>query len=183
MRLRVNIERPVMLGLSPGWWKHVTSVDLTKRDGYAFVGDFLDDGMHDLPVGAVLVLKAPTGTAAQPAYTGTVYCLQPDGHLRQGVMVHHWNRDFLQLREAVSMALVVGSRAQFATATATATATSGTPSRPAQPAQRPGFTSVEALSRASDQDLVDELRRRPDAWRLFSDMELAEVMQTRGYRI
>lgn len=44
-------------GLRKVWWKHVTGTEpgMAKRGGYAIVGEFLGEGEHDLPLGAVVV--------------------------------------------------------------------------------------------------------------------------------
>ncbi|KAA0574587.1 hypothetical protein FZ983_27175 [Azospirillum sp. B21] len=177
MRLRIEIVRSVVIGMPAGWWKHVTSVDLSKRDGHAFEGAFLDSGAHDLPIGAVLVEKAPAGTITQPVYTGTAYVLQPNGTLLAQKKVANWTRDFLQLREAVSMALVT---ARHLSANLLVEASSHQKQSTPHPSQGVSCFSLEAVT---DEVLVAEMRRRPDVWRLFSDMELVEVMEARGYRL
>jgi hypothetical protein len=177
MRLRIEIERSVVIGMPAGWWKHVTSVDLSKRDGHAFEGTFLDSGAHDLPIGAVLVEKAPAGTMTQPVYTGAAYVLQPNGTLTAQKKVANWTRDFLQLREAVSMALVT---ARHLSANPTVAVLSIPNQSTPDSSQAVSGFSLEAVT---DEALVAEMRRRRDVWRLFSDMELVEVMEARGYRL
>lgn len=54
------------------WAKRVSSVDTTKTNGYAFVGDFLNTtSEHKLPVGAVIVEVCDTKISC--------YQMQPEG--------------------------------------------------------------------------------------------------------
>ncbi|HSJ28853.1 MAG TPA: hypothetical protein VLB67_11625 [Acidimicrobiia bacterium] len=64
------------------WAKVVYDVDPTKSSGWAFVGDFVNDGgIQDVPAGAVLLAYGETGSRANPHPAVKVYTINPDATL------------------------------------------------------------------------------------------------------
>lgn len=61
------------------WAKVVYSVDPTKSSGWAFVGDFINDGgIQDVPAGSVLMAYGETGSRTNPHPEVRVYTVNPD---------------------------------------------------------------------------------------------------------
>lgn len=61
------------------WAKVVYGVDPTKSSGWAFVGDFINDGgIQDVPAGSVLLLYGETGSRTNPHPEVRVYTVNPD---------------------------------------------------------------------------------------------------------
>jgi len=105
--VRIRPEIATGSGRRKGWIKHVTSVDTSKSNGYAFGGDFLTPGREtDLPVGAILVRVDPRGSAKNGWKEGHVLRLEADGDLTEitydGL---DWYKDFLTIRDTVIKAL------------------------------------------------------------------------------
>jgi hypothetical protein len=64
------------------WAKVVYSVDPTKSSGWAFVGDFINDGgIQDVPAGSVLLAYGETGSRTNPHPEVRVYSVNPDSTL------------------------------------------------------------------------------------------------------
>lgn len=64
------------------WAKVVYGVDETKSSGWAFVGDFINDGgIQDVPAGSVLLAYGETGSRANPHPEARVYTVNPDSTL------------------------------------------------------------------------------------------------------
>lgn len=105
--VRTKIRNETNSGNRCGWSKHVTSVDATKTNGYAFIGDFLPDNTEiELPVGAVIVQKHPEGSVKHSWESGHVYRLGSDGDLYEtNGKSYNWRRDFVSFRDAVVRAL------------------------------------------------------------------------------
>jgi hypothetical protein len=101
--VRVKIENEKNSGNRKGWSKLVTSVDVTKTDGYAFAGIFLNDNTEtDVPVGSVVVQKNPEGSVKNGWESGSCYVIGSDGKLyttHSGV--YKWKEQFLSLRDRV----------------------------------------------------------------------------------
>jgi len=77
--LRTTIEKPTGSGRREGWWKRVTGIDRDKSGGWAILGNFLNDGEQDLPVGAVLVCCDPRGSARHSWKGVSVHLATPKG--------------------------------------------------------------------------------------------------------
>lgn len=61
------------------WAKVVYDVDPTKSSGWAFVGDFINDGgIQDVPAGSVLLAYGETGSRTNPHSEVKVYTVNPD---------------------------------------------------------------------------------------------------------
>lgn len=103
MKVRVRIENTRVSGNRKGWTKHVTAVDTSKDNGYAFEGDFVNDGEHDLEVGAVLVSKDPAGSVKHGYHVGCCGVVQTDGGIKWVTdREYKWREDFLSFRDLVA---------------------------------------------------------------------------------
>jgi len=61
------------------WAKVVYEVDQSKSSGWAFVGDFINDGgIQDVPAGSVLLIYGETGSRTNPHPEVRVYTVNPD---------------------------------------------------------------------------------------------------------
>jgi len=108
MSVRVTIDNNMASGRRRGWTKHVTGVDASKSNGYALHGEFLNNGLHDLPAGAVLVTKNPAGSLSTGYHTGDLGIVQGDGTVQWEEVASDWQKEFLLLRDAVADALQGG---------------------------------------------------------------------------
>ena len=111
---RVRIECPTASRRRTGWTKLVTSVDKSKSNGYAFEGEWLDDGEYDLPVGAVVIAKAPGGSRSRPYDIGLCYRVTEDGLVQTNEDAgqswehgHNWRESFLTFRDHVAEQLAL----------------------------------------------------------------------------
>ena len=107
--VRIKFYAATGSGRRKGWGKVVDAVDATKRNGYAFDGEFLGDGEHDVPVGAVIVSVEPNGSAKHPTKYGRVHRITPDGEYQQ-LAAADWHEEFLTLRDAAAAALAGNTR-------------------------------------------------------------------------
>ena len=105
MNVRIQIENETNSGNRRGWHKRVTAVDQSKRNGYALEGEFLNDGEHDVEVGAVIVECYPTGSVKNGGKQGCVYVVQADGSLVRQHDSVDWHSQFPTLRDQVVEAL------------------------------------------------------------------------------
>lgn len=61
------------------WAKVVYEVDQSKSSGWAFAGDFINDGgIQDVPAGSVLLTYGETGSRTNPHPEVRVYTVNPD---------------------------------------------------------------------------------------------------------
>ncbi|MEX2424375.1 MAG: hypothetical protein WD990_10385 [Acidimicrobiia bacterium] len=61
------------------WAKVVFEVDQSKSSGWAFVGDFINDGgIQDVPAGSVLLIYGETGSRTNPHPEVKVFTVNPD---------------------------------------------------------------------------------------------------------
>jgi len=102
--VRIKIQNETNSGRRTGWTKHVTDVDTTKSNGYAFNGDFLPDYKEvDLPVGAILIQCNPQGSVKNSWKSGVCLSVEPDGTLRRlHEDTYDWRDDFLSFRDLVA---------------------------------------------------------------------------------
>lgn len=107
MNVRTRIKNETNSGSRKGWSKHVTSVDTTKTNGYALIGDFVPDNTEiELPVGAVIVQKHPEGSVKHSWESGHVYRLGSDGMLYEtDGKSYNWHKEFLSFRDQISTSL------------------------------------------------------------------------------
>jgi hypothetical protein len=103
--IRIRISASTNSGHRRGWFKHVTSVDTTKKNGYAFNGSFLRDGENDLPIGSIIVEQYPTGSVKNGVNKGIAYTVQESG-LVQFASCENFHRNFLSFRDTIADSLV-----------------------------------------------------------------------------
>jgi len=114
--VRTKIKNDMNSGRRKGWSKLVTSVDPSKNNGYAFEGEFLDDGKeYDLPVGSVVIQKHPEGSVKHAWESGHCYTLDGDGDLcytsdESGKESFDWHKEFLSFRDHVIAVLARSQR-------------------------------------------------------------------------
>ena len=95
---------PTASGRREGWGKHVTTVDTTKSNGFAFEGEFLCKGENELPEGAVVVQKRHTGSVKNFSWEWELGSVQESGKIAW--REETWGaRSFLSFRNAVAEAL------------------------------------------------------------------------------
>jgi hypothetical protein len=109
--VRIKLKAVNTSGNRNSWFKLVTSVDRSKRDGYAFGGEFIKAGVEiDLPVGSIILEKEPTGSVKNNGNDGNVYKVvaEPDSennsrnpHLELQ-FYYDWRREFLSLRDKLA---------------------------------------------------------------------------------
>lgn len=102
--IRTKIANETKSGNRRGWTKHVTSVDTTKTNGYAFHGPFVNDGQEvELPVGAVVVQQHPEGSVKHGWNSGRCYTLGANGELYEtDGKSYNWRNNFLSFRDHVA---------------------------------------------------------------------------------
>lgn len=106
--VRIKIKNEINSGKRSGWTKHVTNVDMTKTNGYAFEGEFIPGGKEiELPVGAILIQKNPEGSVKNGWWEAEVFRLSEDGTLIDLApdTKYDWKDDFLSFRDLVAEAL------------------------------------------------------------------------------
>ena len=96
-----SYETPTNSGRRRGWGRHVTDVDTSKRNGYAFEGEFLREGENEMPAGVVIVQKSPCGSVANGWWGWKVGTLQEDGEINW--REESWkSQSFLSFRDTVA---------------------------------------------------------------------------------
>lgn len=76
-RIRIRVTSETSSGRRRGWHKRVTAVDRERRGGYALKGEFLRDGLHDVPAGTVIVETEPTGSVKRGGMEARVWRIVP----------------------------------------------------------------------------------------------------------
>jgi hypothetical protein len=107
--IRTTIKPQTNSGGRSSWLKFVTSVDTAKKDGYAFEGEFLKlDQEIELPIGAIVIEKKPTGSVKTNGHQGNIYEVVEtpikdvrNPHL-QLIEYCDWHREFLTFRDRVA---------------------------------------------------------------------------------
>lgn len=118
--IRTKLIPHVASGKRESWFKHVTSVDKSVDNGYAFHGTFIPVRQEvELPVGAVVIECVPVGSVKHASKEGWIYVVTdtpsphgPDSasskyqpHLRrlpQLDVAWDWRADFLSFRDRVA---------------------------------------------------------------------------------
>jgi hypothetical protein len=107
--VRAKFKCTTASGNERSWLKLVTAVDITKKDGFAFSGEFLPLGKEtDVPVGAIVVEKEPINSVKNRAYIANVYqvVLEPIDDVRnpnlEFLTEFKWRGDFLSFRDYVA---------------------------------------------------------------------------------
>jgi hypothetical protein len=107
--VRTKIMCTTASGNAQSWFMLVKAVDTTKKDGYAFEGEFLPLRKEiDLQVGAIVIEKEPTGSVKNREYIGNVYRVVTESiedvrnaHLEY-LEEFKWRGDFLSFRDYVA---------------------------------------------------------------------------------
>lgn len=103
--VRMTLPSITASGGRRGWFKLVTSVDKSKTNRYAFEGEFLKSEVEiDLPIGAVLISKDPTGTLKNGGFDGYIYVVEASELCYDEKM--DWGRNFLSFRDKVAEYLI-----------------------------------------------------------------------------
>ena len=106
--VRHLIDYPLGSGRRRGFLKIVHDVDLDLTTGWAFIGEFLDDGrQNDIPLGALVVRKRPTGSIKSQrsmwSYAIVTASETPSGW--EWSDEYQGNREFLNFRDLVARRL------------------------------------------------------------------------------
>lgn len=107
--VRVRISLGTASGGRTGWAKQLTGIDATQRGGYAFLGDFLREGLYDLPVGTLILDVFPNGSArkgGKGAILWTADATAPDG-LRKLAETSDWPAESVVIQDAAVKALAL----------------------------------------------------------------------------
>ena len=146
-----------------GWGKHITFVETTKRDGYAFEGEFLREGENELT--GWLGCSCKSGIRGQSrisAGSGNLGAFKRMGRLAW--REETWGaRSFLSFREAVAEAL-------------------GQEQCPKARTERlrKRIESLRAELEATEAELTERLRKRIAALRVELDASEAELAALRA---
>lgn len=106
-KVRIKVKVQTNSGHRKGFYKLVTKVDESKNNGYAFIGDFLNSGTeYDVPIGSVLVEKAPEGSVKNAWNSGNCSIVGVDG-IQYTVhpndkKYYRWEKEFLSFRDLVA---------------------------------------------------------------------------------
>ncbi len=81
------------------WAKKIISVDCTKKDGFAFIGEFLGWGEVELCEGDVVLQAGMIGSYNNAVYTGIV-CQVIEGELTE-IDSYNYKREFVSMRNKI----------------------------------------------------------------------------------
>lgn len=135
----VIIKTEYASGNRKSWWKIITDIDSNQRGGYAFDGDFLQDGERELPVGSLLLHVTHAGSVKNGYQEGNLYAVEADGSLREIVTGLNWREHFVTLRKAAEDYLAKQN---------------------AQVVEAADAYVINALAAATNDELIAEVRRR-----------------------
>jgi hypothetical protein len=96
----VTITTEHASGNRKSWWKVVTDIDASQRGGYAFGGDFLQEGEREIPVGSLLLHVTHHGSVKNGYQEGSLYAVEADGSLREITTGLNWREQSVTLRKA-----------------------------------------------------------------------------------
>lgn len=100
--VRIKIDGYSTSGDRKSWFKTIKEVDLSKKDGYAFIGNFLTpDKEYDLKEGTIIIEKRPEGSVKHYSYSAHIYVVEnQDIILKKSY--NDWYKDFLSFRDEVA---------------------------------------------------------------------------------
>jgi hypothetical protein len=75
------------------WAKVVRKVDITKQDGYAFVGNFITAGRHEAEIGSIIMHRYGVGSVKNHRVYIDVYRLTETGLKKLDLSLDLYNRD------------------------------------------------------------------------------------------
>lgn len=108
--VRINLTNETASGRREGWSKLVTAVDTTKTNGYAFEGEFLGNGEHDLPIRSIVIQKNPVGSLKNGGHQAECFLVCESGELfKTGTF--DWKTGFLTFRDHVAAYFVTTQQA------------------------------------------------------------------------
>lgn len=134
--IRVTLKPDYESGGRKSWFKQVTAVDRTKKDGYAFEGEFIPACQEvELPVGAVIIEQEHTGSVKNPGKRGNVYIVRETPDSNPEIRNPHlefqedfnWKSQFLSFRDSVAALLEIQTESDA----------------PAEPAEAPDLMGVK----------------------------------------
>lgn len=102
MKTRVTFKSDYYSGNRKSWYKLIDSVDTDKTNGYAFDGEFLQNGsQYDLEIGSIVLECRPTGSVKHSGKKGLIYKITPEGpeDITSNPDGYNWKTDFLTLRD------------------------------------------------------------------------------------
>lgn len=100
---RIRIKNETNSGRRVGWTKHVTGVDVSKTNGYAFSGSFLNDGKeYDLPTGSLIISVQPEGSVKHGWKSAALFQVGSNGELTEIDKGYDWYQNFLSFRDLVA---------------------------------------------------------------------------------
>jgi len=97
----VTIVTRTASGRRESWLKHVTSIDSTQKDGYAYVGDFLSEGQHEIDSGSIVIECIPCGSVKNGYKEGLIYKVQDNGELKEISERYDWKTESVSFRKEV----------------------------------------------------------------------------------
>lgn len=95
----ITIKTEYSSGNSKSWCKLVTGIDSAQRGGYAFEGDFLSEGEHELPEGSLILHVTHGGGVKNGLQYGNLYKVEADGNLSEIVTSLDWHEQWVTLRK------------------------------------------------------------------------------------
>lgn len=98
-KVRILVEIGEESGGRRGWVKHVTRIDESKDDGFAFEGEFLREGTREVPEGALILDCWPTGSRTANRKVASLSVATENG-LDEIARVEDWHSESLELRDA-----------------------------------------------------------------------------------
>ena len=101
----VNIEKKQTSGRRESWLKTVNSVDDTQKGGYAFEGNFLEEGEVELEVGTIIIECNPRGSVKNWWKEGIIYRVLETGELETIVDEMDWYKEAVSFRNSVAAEL------------------------------------------------------------------------------
>lgn len=96
----VTIKTEYASGNRKSWWKVITGIDASQRGGYAFEGEFLQEGERELPVASLLLHVTNHGSVKNGYQDGNLFAVEADGTLREIVTGLNWREQSVTLRKA-----------------------------------------------------------------------------------
>ncbi len=99
-------------GRRKSWFKHVTKVDISKTNGYAFEGNFISEMTEtDLPEGSIIIECIPRGSVKNNLKEGKIFRVEAQGitNLEEN-SEYDWRKDFLSFRDTVAELLSTSTK-------------------------------------------------------------------------
>jgi len=106
-KVRVNLTPETNSGNRKGWFKEITAVDESKRNCYAFEGDFFQAGEQELNIGTVIIESIPCGSVRKSYNEGKIMIVTENGleNVDENDYEYDIKDEFLTLRDLAVKAL------------------------------------------------------------------------------